>query len=121
MRLPSRPLKHAFRRGGGLAPVETSSDAERPTAWLGMQDSNSEMSWQIIPLKDRADVRGVQPNSGQRDYSRLSCGVEIRSSASRARRCSRVSLLNCCQVRVSQAWSLALPTRSSISAEDAGQ
>jgi hypothetical protein len=32
------PLKHAFRRGGqfGLAPVETSSHAERPTAWLGM-------------------------------------------------------------------------------------
>jgi hypothetical protein len=26
----------------GLAPVEASSDAERPTAWLGMSDSNSE-------------------------------------------------------------------------------
>jgi hypothetical protein len=28
-----------------------------PTAWLGMQDSNSEMSTQIIPLKDRTDLR----------------------------------------------------------------
>ena len=27
------------------------------TAWLGMKDSNSEMSSQIIPLKDRIDLR----------------------------------------------------------------
>jgi hypothetical protein len=32
-------------------------DAERPTAWLGMRDSNSEMSAQIIPLKGRTDSR----------------------------------------------------------------
>jgi hypothetical protein len=30
---------------------------ERPTAWLGMKDSNSEMSSQIIPLQDRIDLR----------------------------------------------------------------
>src|ERR1700761_7633257 len=28
---------------------------QRPTAWLGMSDSNSETSSQIIPLKARAD------------------------------------------------------------------
>jgi hypothetical protein len=28
-----------------------------PTAWLGMKDSNSEMSSQNIPLKGRADFR----------------------------------------------------------------
>jgi hypothetical protein len=28
-----------------------------PTAWLGMKDSNSEMSPQNIPLKGRADFR----------------------------------------------------------------
>jgi hypothetical protein len=28
---------------------------ERPTAWLGWEDSNSEMSPQIIPLKDHTD------------------------------------------------------------------
>jgi Haem-degrading len=28
-----------------------------PTAWLGMWDSNSEMSTQIIPLKDGTDLR----------------------------------------------------------------
>jgi hypothetical protein len=28
-----------------------------PTAWLGMKDSNSEMSSQIIPLKGRIDLR----------------------------------------------------------------
>src|SRR5438034_6839858 len=27
------------------------------TAWLGWEDSNSEMSTQIIPLKDRIDLR----------------------------------------------------------------
>ena len=27
------------------------------TAWLGWEDSNSEMSSQIIPLKDRTDLR----------------------------------------------------------------
>jgi hypothetical protein len=30
---------------------------ERPTAWLGMKDSNSQMLPQIIPLKDRTDLR----------------------------------------------------------------
>jgi hypothetical protein len=30
---------------------------ERPTAWLGWEDLNSEMSSQIIPLKDRTDLR----------------------------------------------------------------
>ena len=34
------------------------SDAERPTAWLGIRDSNSKMSAQIIPLKSRTDLRG---------------------------------------------------------------
>jgi hypothetical protein len=33
------------------------------------------MSSQIIPLKGRSDSR-PQPNSGHRDYSHLSCGVE---------------------------------------------
>jgi hypothetical protein len=28
-----------------------------PTAWLGIRDSNSETSAQIIPLKDRTDLR----------------------------------------------------------------
>ena len=28
-----------------------------PTAWLGREDSNSEMSWQNIPLKGRTDFR----------------------------------------------------------------
>jgi hypothetical protein len=27
------------------------------TAWLGREDSNSEMSWQNIPLKGRMDFR----------------------------------------------------------------
>ena len=34
------------------------SDAERPTAWLGREDSNSEMSTQIISLKGRTDFPG---------------------------------------------------------------
>jgi hypothetical protein len=32
---------------------------ETRTAWLGRQDSNSEMSPQNIPLKDRADFPGL--------------------------------------------------------------
>ena len=35
---------------------------ERPTAWLGWEDSNSETSTQIISLKDRTDLR---------EYSRI--------------------------------------------------
>jgi hypothetical protein len=42
------------------------------TAWLGMEDSNSETS----PLISR-DL----PNSGRRDYSRLSCGVRDAAGA----------------------------------------
>jgi len=38
-------------------------------------DSNSEMSSQIIPLKGRTDLRGIQPNSGHGDHSRLSCSA----------------------------------------------
>jgi hypothetical protein len=30
-------------------------DDQRPTAWPGMSDSNSETSAQIMPLKSRAD------------------------------------------------------------------
>ena len=37
--------------------VHMSAGGER-TAWLGMKDSNSEMSSQIIPLKSRVDLRG---------------------------------------------------------------
>jgi Domain of unknown function (DUF1330) len=33
------------------------------------------MSWQNIPLKDRTDFPGIQPNSDHRDHSRLSCGA----------------------------------------------
>jgi hypothetical protein len=40
-----------------------------------MEDTNSETSSQIISLKGRTDLRGIQPNSGHGDYSRLSCGV----------------------------------------------
>jgi len=29
-----------------------------PTVWLGREDSNSEMSWQNIPLKGRTDFQG---------------------------------------------------------------
>jgi hypothetical protein len=46
-----------------------------PTAWLGMLDSNSEMSSQIIALKSSCRFPRIQPNSGRRDCSRLSCGV----------------------------------------------
>jgi putative tryptophan/tyrosine transport system substrate-binding protein len=28
------------------------------TGWLGWEDSNSEMSWQNIPLKGRTDLQG---------------------------------------------------------------
>ena len=28
------------------------------TGWLGREDSNSEMSWQNIPLKGRTDFQG---------------------------------------------------------------
>src|SRR5215472_8180298 len=45
------------------------------TVWLGWKDSNSEMSWQIISLKDRTDLRASSRNSGFGDYPRLSCGV----------------------------------------------
>jgi hypothetical protein len=47
------------------------------TGWLGGEDSNSEMSWQNIALKGRTDFQGIQPNFGDRDYSRLSCGVSF--------------------------------------------
>jgi hypothetical protein len=33
------------------------------------------MSPQIIPLKGRTNLRGMQPNSGDRDHSRLSCAA----------------------------------------------
>src|SRR5262249_49433612 len=41
----------------------------------GRRDSNSEMSWQNIPLKGSHRFPGIQPNSGLGDYSRLSCGL----------------------------------------------
>jgi hypothetical protein len=78
------PRNHTFQRAVRLEPSQLSfggpvievgkqgAHRQRPTAWLGMQDSNSEMSWQIIALKGRADFG---PNSGLRDHSRLSCGV----------------------------------------------
>jgi hypothetical protein len=37
--------------------------------------SNSEMSSQIIPLKDRADLRESSRILATESYSRLSCGV----------------------------------------------
>jgi hypothetical protein len=46
------------------------------TAWLGMSDSNSEMSSQIIPLKRRSDFRESGGILALGDRSRLSCGVE---------------------------------------------
>jgi hypothetical protein len=42
---------------------------ERPTAWLGMKDSNSEMSSQIIPLKARADSRDPTEFRSQRLFA----------------------------------------------------
>jgi hypothetical protein len=51
----------------------------------------SETSWQNIPLKGRTDFR-VQPNSGHRDYSRLSCGVretQLGPNVGSQRRCLR--------------------------------
>src|SRR5215467_9317663 len=33
------------------------------------------MSWQIIPLKARADSQDSEPNSGHGDHSRLSCSA----------------------------------------------
>jgi hypothetical protein len=39
---------------------------------------------QIIPLKDRTDLRGIQQNSGARDYSRLSCAAGKMPLVSRA-------------------------------------
>jgi hypothetical protein len=48
------------------------------TAWLGMSDSNSETSSQIMPLKARAD--SPTTNSGHGDHSPLSCSAGIRSS-----------------------------------------
>jgi hypothetical protein len=50
------------------------------TAWLGWSDSNSEMSSQIIPLRGRTEISRNQPNSGHRDYARLSAVAETRSS-----------------------------------------
>jgi hypothetical protein len=45
------------------------------TAWLGWEDSNSEMSSQIIPLKSRVDFAAIEPNFGHGDHSRLSCST----------------------------------------------
>jgi hypothetical protein len=54
-----------------------------------MQDSNSEMSTQIIALKDLHRFAGIQPNSGFGDYSRLSCGVgDTLSARGRLVRCA---------------------------------
>jgi len=39
------------------------------TAWLGMQDSNSETSSQIIPLKGRTDLRDTSRNWRQRLFA----------------------------------------------------
>jgi hypothetical protein len=44
-------------------------DRRDPTAWLGMQDSNSETSSQIIPLKGRTDLRESSRNWRQRLFA----------------------------------------------------
>ena len=54
-------------------------DAQRPTAWLGMRDSNSEMSGQNIPLKGRTDFRRSS-RSRPRDYARSKCDGGRRNS-----------------------------------------
>jgi hypothetical protein len=48
-----------------------------PTAWLGIRDSNSEMSSQIIPLKGRTDL---QESSRIPATEILDAALEIRSS-----------------------------------------
>jgi hypothetical protein len=57
-----------------------SVDGTQVQAWASMKDSNSEMSTQIISLKDRADL---QPNSGHRDYSRLAAALTRSSGLGR--------------------------------------
>src|SRR5262249_55592351 len=42
------------------------------TAWLGWEDSNSEMSWQN-PFERSHRFPVIQPNAGRRDYSRSTC------------------------------------------------
>jgi len=49
------------------------------TAWLGWEDSNSEMSWQN-PFERSHRFPVIQPDAGRRDYSRSSCDGGRRSS-----------------------------------------
>jgi hypothetical protein len=60
---------HSGRQGETRHLTETNGDAERTTAWLGISDSNSEMSSQIIPLKGRIDLRDPAEFSPQRLFA----------------------------------------------------
>jgi hypothetical protein len=45
------------RNGGDFEGLPANNGGDR-TGWLGRQDSNSEMSWQNIPLKGHTDIQG---------------------------------------------------------------
>src|SRR5215470_6304570 len=59
--------------------------AARPENRLSISRLDVVHGQQIIPLKDRTDLREFQPNSGLGDYSRLSCDGGRRSSGLSAR------------------------------------
>ena len=50
-------------------------DAERSTAWLGMSDSNSEMSSQVIALKGRKDLQESSRILATETFSAFRCGI----------------------------------------------
>ena len=60
-------IKKMDGQTGGF-PVHILAGGDR-TAWLGMQDSNSETSSQIIPLKGRTDLRESSRNWRQKLFA----------------------------------------------------
>src|SRR6516225_1246062 len=60
---------------GAVCPNWARTDLCGGRSVMSVPTAISEMSSQIIPLKGRTDLRGIQPNSGPGDHSRLSCSA----------------------------------------------
>src|SRR6516162_1369031 len=60
---------------GAVCPNWARTDLCGGRSVMSVPTAISEMSSQIIPLKGRTELLGIQPNSGHGDHSRLSCSA----------------------------------------------
>jgi hypothetical protein len=105
----------------GLAPVEASSDAERPTAWLGREDSNLCISESELPTAGGGRIRTYASQLKQvcrsAPYSQTKCQVMIDSSGSNSEMQSFESWLRVSRILIlkSRGSNPATPATQSVS------